>query len=293
MVEKVLKIALFFFACGAFWGNSYATIMVSGDITIVEPMDPAFPPYYEDIDGNIRLLPGEGNKQFFLNILQGSNTVAVVRQEVDLSLWNPQDADQARQDAFCLLDEEYAVQTIDAFYSTIAGVTSSIVSDVTAPALNDVGLLVVPLPGNAFSAEELAVLNSYITGGGSIFFLGDGYNHPEQNANINQALLGIGSTLYISEDFIFDICIDAPIYATGTQILPNNFTQGVQSLYYGVVSEVKGGDGRVAPLFLTQEGGGVPFIAYEKSLSVPEPFMMALFFISLPALAFSIRKKKE
>jgi hypothetical protein len=149
------------------------------------------------------------------------------------------------------------------------------------------------LPINAFLEEELSAMNSFEENGGSIFFLGEALDHAQQNANINQALLGIGSTLSIIEDSDYDNSINtqAPFYATGVQIANNSYTQGVQSLFYGGVSGIKGESARLAPLFLTQDG--TPFIAYERSLSVPEPSAIALFFISLPALFFSIRKRKK
>jgi hypothetical protein len=272
MLNTFLKITLFICLFGMCAHNSFATIIVSGDVTIIDPIDPNYPEYQF-----------EGNKQFFLNVLQGSHKVAVVKKETDRGSWN-------QDHLYCLDDEEYAVKAIDSFYNASYGITSSVIDTITAPELQNLGLLIVPLPASVFSEEELSILNGYINNGGSIFFLGEAFDHPEQNTNINQALLGIGSTLSITDSDL-DIWMDADIYATDGQIINSSFTTGIDSLSYAYASEVKGGDGRLAPIFLTK--GGIPFIAYEQPLSVPEPSTIALLFISLPALLSFVRKRKK
>jgi hypothetical protein len=290
MFNIVLKIVFFLCILGIGVNNSFATILVSGDVDIVYPINPAFP--------DIQL---EGNQRFFLNILQGSQNVAVVEKQADLSVWNPLTDEELAQDLNSINDEEIAVNGINSFYNDNA-ITSSVINNVTASALENVGLLVVPLPGSNFSPEELSIMNSYITNGGSVFFLGDAFDHPKQNSNINLALLGLGSTLSIAEYSGLDFYDGGPFFATGDQISNNVFTSGIESFIYGYVSEIKGDPGRLVPLFYTQESavqddgtptGVVPFIAYEQPLSVPEPSTIAFLFISLPALFLSIRKRKK
>jgi hypothetical protein len=276
MFNILLKSVLFFCAFGICTQNSFATIIVSGDCGIAESIDPTFPVEYK----------GQGNDRFFLNVLRNSPNVAIVKKEADRSLWDP-------TYLYCLDYEETIINGINSFYNTSAGITSSVINTVDASALEGVGLLVIPLPASIFAPYELEAMKFYVENGGSVFFLGDSYLFFDQNAIINQTLLGIGSTLNIAEYSGWDPQDWGPRYTTSDQTIPDAYTQGVQSLYYDFVSEVKGGAGRVAPLLMTQEGGVVPFIAYERPLSVPEPPVVALLFISLPPLLVFVRKRKK
>jgi hypothetical protein len=131
-------------------------------------------------------------------------------------------------------------------------------------------MLVVALPVNAFSNDEMAIMDGYINNGGSAFFLGDAYTYSANNAIVNQSLMGIGSSMSIVND-----SLDRGICTTlGNQIANDDYTNGVQSLTYGFVSAVNGG----TPLFSTQNG--TSFIAYEPT-SVPEPSMAMLMIVSI------------
>jgi len=249
MKKNKLLVTFLLLSMILFSSNTNATIIVSGDVSIVSPLDP-----------NFRFF-NFGNQEFFIDVLNGSSQVAIV--------------DQSGNNPFAA--------GINTFYSTQSGITASRISIVTDASIDNAGMLVVALPDNAFSNDELAVMNSYIDNGGSIFFLGDAFKYTLNNAIINQALLGIGSTLSIAPYSGLDIGVKI---ASGAQIANSSYTEDVKSFTYGYVSGVNGG----TPLFSTKNG--TSFISYEQLQSVPEPSTALLFLMSIPGLLIIIRKKR-
>lgn len=217
--------------------NVNATIIVSGDASIASALNPAVPTFYN-----------QGDQQFFTNILGNATDVAVFDQ---------------------LGTNPFAFQ-INNYYSSVSAINTSEIPTISSSSLENVGMLIVPLPVSAFSNDEMAIMNSYINGGGSVFFLGDAFTSSVKNAIINQMLLGIGSSLSIKNDSL-DRGINK---ATANQISPDVYTNGVQSLTYGFVSAVNSG----TSLFSTKNG--TSFIAYEPT-SVPEPSMAMLIIVSI------------
>jgi hypothetical protein len=256
MFNKLIKILIFLWTFGLGINSSFATLIVSGDASIVDPLNKAFGKYYNP-----------DNQRFFSNILQGGDHVAVLDQ------LNSSD-----------LSHEKSGKILS-FYSTLSMVTTNDIQSITETALQDVDLLVVPLPETPFSTDELSYLNSFYDNGGSVFFLGDGYSiagdgvtgiGKNQNAHINDALADLGSLMRIDDNMSFDFGL--PVTASGSRIASSILTSGVTSLTYGYASGVTGG----TPLFLASDNI-TPFIECDLPIPVPEPSTLLL---SLTGLLF-------
>ncbi len=211
-----------------------------------------------------------GNQLFFSNVLAnapGSNRVLV--QGTDISGFDA------------------PVASINTFYNTLPGVTSTIqAGPVTAASLSGVNLFVSAIPATAFTPAEITALSNFSTGGGSIFLLGDGANFaPVPDANLNALLVGLGSSLLIVPDNL------DPGFQTvgGSQIAAGNpLTAGVTSFTYTFVSQVSGGTS------LFTASGGQTYIAATgiRPTAVPEPGSIALLTgLSLTGAAFLRRRK--
>jgi hypothetical protein len=246
MFKKSVKVAICLCAIGLYSSNSFATIIVSGDANIMSPFWSTFPS---------STYPNN-NDRFFLNVLEGASSVAIVGSET------------------------YTLP-LNSFYQT-NGISSSIISSVNS-SIESAGMLIVALPEVSFLPDELAALNSFVVGGGSVFFLGDSYKNAPNNAIINDALMAIGSEMTIIEDGRFD---GMPHFAEGAQLIDHPLTNGVQSLFYAYASGIDGGTA------LAATSDGTPFISVEGfEIAVPEPSCTALFIIGLPVFLFLFRRR--
>ena len=221
------------------------TILVSGDSNIVD--DVAAKP---------------GNSTFFRNVLQGGTSVAILDTTPSQCCLGPAD------------------DTLNSFYNSIAGVTSNKVSGpVTAAMLAGVNVFVAIAPNVGFSGTEAAVLASFLSGGGTLFLLGDNDAFPGENANLNALLATLGSAMRIAEDLV-----DAGFNVANTVTDP--LTAGVFRLEYAATSLVTGG----SALFTTATGAST-FIAVERTSSVPEPSTLLLSALGLAGLVVRRRRR--
>ena len=250
MKKNMLKVTFLLLSVIAFSSNTNATIIVSGDATIALSLNSKLIPYFS-----------AGDQQFFENILSGTTDIAIL--------------DQSGTNV-------YANQ-INQFYKSLGDINLSTTASVTAASVANTDMLIIPLPKSMFSNDEMVIMNSYIQGGGSVFFLGESLNSSINNLIINQMLLGIGSSMSI-ENNILDPGPNISSAVGAQKVEGNPYTDNVFNFKYAQVSSVNGGN----PLFLTT--GMTPFIAYEPSNSVPEPSMVLLFLITIPGLLL-IRKK--
>jgi hypothetical protein len=205
------------------------TIFLSGDGNVIDPLV-----------GKV-VAVDTGNQQFFTNVLQGGSEVVVL------------------QNTFMGCCESFD-EDVNDFYNSLPGVTSTvIVGTVTGAALAGADLFVSAIPDDAFTVSEVSALDSFLQGGGTIFFLGENEFFPAENGFINAALLGLGSNLSIIND-VFDAGFNT---ATGPQIAADPFTTGVSTFTYAApsrVSLVVGGN----PIFFGS--GGEPFLTYELGI---------------------------
>ena len=124
------------------------------------------------------------------------------------------------------------------------------------------------LPTAPYSSDEIAVLKTFLSGGGSVFILGEnGYDDDftVENAAVNADLAALGGGLQINDDYYLE---GAYSQITTSRIASDPLTVGVNTFTYAQVASVSGG----TPLFYTQDADA-PFVAYE---STPEPSSLAL-----------------
>jgi hypothetical protein len=187
-------------------------------------------------------LSDSGNKQFFKNILQGGSKVVVLQDSYD---------------SFG--------STVNTFYNTVPGVTSTMITGtVTSAQLTGAKLFVSSLPDDPFTSAEISVFSTFLSGGGSIFFLGENQAFPTYNGYINNALAALGSGMsIIAPDFDYGYHT-----ATGPQIAVDPFTTGVSTFTYAAPSTVSGG----TQIFFGT--GGQPFVAYEGVVPIPTSMLL-------------------
>ena len=212
--------------------SAQALLIVSGDANITNPLNNSNGWGELDI----------GNQQFFSNILKGGTTVKVLNSN-HTSAAGFGDTD------------------VNSYYNSLTGVTSTIVTGtVTGATLAGVDLFVAPLPDDAFTASEIADFGSFLSGGGSLFLLGENSAFSTNNAWINSVLTGLGSGLSII-DGSFDPRPDLTSKqlfrtATDSQIASDPLTDGVSTFSYAAFSQVSGGGGGGVSNFFLEPGGG-------------------------------------
>jgi hypothetical protein len=149
---------------------------------------------------------------------------------------------------------------------------------INSAVLSGINLLVLLIPDHAFTAAELTGMNSLLTGGGTIFMLGENGDPTFNTGNnpINAALVALGSSMSLTL-----AALDAGFHTTGGgQVIADPPTAGVSSFVYAAGSVVNGGQ----PLFLDSDLAS-PLAAAETS-AVPEPASMSLALAGIAALAF-------
>jgi len=226
-----------------------ATIFLSGDVNILTSLDGSF--------GDV---VNPGNQQFFKNIL-GSGTHVVIH------------------DASAAPFSGALINTVNTFYSSLSGVSSSVLSgSVTSAALSGANLFISMLPGTEFSAEAVLALSTF---GGDILFIGDSAEFPEyvaDNTRINAALSGLGSSMsLLSTTFGRGGAV-----ARGSQIAADDpYTLGITAFSFSVPSEISVGRGKA----LVFGRRGEPFVGYEV-VGVPESASLILIGLGLGGLSF-------
>jgi hypothetical protein len=208
-----------------------------------------------------------GNQRFFQNILQGGDTV-VVHGDID-GTGSVADVPPA----------------INGFYNSLGGVSSSIFSGVVTNAtLAGADLFVVIIPNDAYAAGEVAAMQGFVGGGGTLLFLGENDAFPAQNARINSVLTALGTGMSIVPISFFD-----PGYhtAVGGQIAADPFTTGVSTFTYAAPSQIALVSGGKNLFFGT---AGQPFVAYAV---IPEPSAIMLFALGAATLATGGRRHRQ
>ena len=231
---------------------SKAALFVSGDSNVIDPLI-----------GIHNGVPGidTGNQQFFINILGGGNSVAVLQSGTAYGSLFASDVNQ--------------------FYNGLSGKSSTVISG-SISSLAGYNLLVAPLPDHAFTSSEITVLKNFLNGGSSIFFLGENNDSTftAANAYINSDLAGLGSSMQIVPN-LFDSGFHS---ATGSHIATDPYTAGVSHFTYAAPSSVSGGN------YLFFGTGGQPVITYMAA--VPEPSGLTLFGCGLLAV-FGVGRKSK
>lgn len=212
-------------------------------------------------------LTGNDNATFFKNVLGAGTNVLI--QELDFGTAS-------------------VGTTIAGYYNTLSGVTATETANTSVTDLTGVNLFISMLPQAAYSSAELAAMNAFVSGGGTLFLFAEGADYTPGGNSIpflNAALSSLGSSL------AFVAANDDPMehHATGAQIASNPLTSGVNDLYYAYTSETTGG----TPLFLTTTGA--TFV--EGSTAgvgpvVPEPAALPVMLLGSAALLVFLRRRR-
>lgn len=229
-------------------------ILISGDSNIGNPLD-----------GSSGAPINANNGTWFNNILGSGTTVKVQNDDISQSSF---------------VDSASAINN---FYNTQGGVTSSLVN--TGTTINDalltgVDLYISMLPSDDYTTQELNALSAYLSGGGTVFFMGEREGIDAPNIRINNALTLLGSNMSI-----IDASLDLG-FTTTTNIDPDPLNAGVSSFTFAASSAALGGTS------LIHSTNNTTIIAYEDLAEVPVPAAIWLFGSSLLGFMGIARRKK-
>lgn len=122
---------------------------------------------------------------------------------------------------------------INNFYNSLPGHSSTIATDQNLNTVNlaNTNLLWVTQPADDYTAAELNTMQSFISAGGRIAFMGEhGSYSPSQNLRINAALSFLGSTIIINNEALDGDYRSASV--VDGQILSHPLTVGVSTYQY-------------------------------------------------------------
>ncbi|NIK78274.1 uncharacterized protein YjdB [Paenibacillus castaneae] len=129
--------------------------------------------------------------------------------------------------------------------------------------LSDVGVLMVTHPSSAYSAGEIAVLKKFVNRGGSLL-LTEKSNFGGTQQNLNSLLTGIGSSILVNNDGVFDETASGNFWSTPLtsnfsvrlHLAPvsNGLTDFVSLLDFYSGSSLAGNDGAGNKIPLTNSG---------------------------------------
>lgn len=236
-------------------GMANATLILSGDSNIGNP-----------INGTSGASIDPGNSTFFGNILGAGSNVLI-------------------QDEYYSGSGYTSTNAINNYYNGLGGVSSSLFSGTVGGAdLAGVDLFISILPSNDYLASEISAFSNFLSGGGTLFFMGENAQYfTVENSRINTALTSLGSAMQLGS-----ASIDAGFHQT-INIDADPFTAGVNTFTYGYTSNVVTG----GTSLLRTAYNNTTFVAYEGAASVPEPATMLLLGTALAGMAVATRRKKS
>ena len=147
---------------------------------------------------------------------------------------------------------------VNDFYNSQPGITSSIFASIATGDLNDASLLFLPLPGISFEASEVAAIDAFVDGGGTLLVTAEGSGFPSQNGRVSSLLAALGSTITLLNTGT-DGGFQTATVANG-QIVSDPLTAGVDSFNYAYGTQLSVGSG--SELFLLTDL--TPLAAYEN-----------------------------
>lgn len=136
--------------------------------------------------------------------------------------------------------------SVNTFYNSLPGVTSSLLGSLTAASLTNIDLLWAIQPSNSYTAGEISAMTGHLAGGGRIAFMGEhGSIALAINNRINDALIDLGATMSIIPGVIVDSGFRTASVGDG-QILAHALTVGVNAYQYAAFNPLALGANGVA-----------------------------------------------
>lgn len=232
------------------------TLVVSGDATIG-------PRFATAVNSGIANL--QGNIAFQTNLLGGGDSVAVYRFSVINSFPNPSIGEQ-----------------VATAYTSLGFNASTFTSSISDSVLAGQDLLVVLGRSDAFTTGETSAIRNFLFGGGNVLLAGESSNIGfSANASLNGLLSGLGSTIRLNQ-----VAQDSSDrFATGSEIVSDPLTAGVNSFGYGFTTTLTGG----RTLFFNDSGNA--FIAADTIIApVPEPSTWAMLILGFGLVGGTMRR---